>query len=450
METLFADRVEELAAALAFHYERGSAPEKAFRYFSIAAARAEATFANAEAAAFYRSALAQLDRLKDATLPDQKYSPSYLNEHLGDVLELAGEHASARDAFDAGVTASAPTDRIRRARLLRKIGFTHNMQRQFAEASRLLESAEERLGPEPTKPVELWWQEKLQIQLDKMFLLYWHGEAARMHELADRYRSAIEQYATPTQYGKFFQLLALSLLTGSHYRPSEECVELAEKAVSQSRGPTHPPDQAHFRFVLGLVNFFRGNFETAMRESLGALQLAERCGDLLVQVRCLVYLSAAYRCLGEVSHAENRANEAKVLATRLNMIEYIAMAEANLSWVAWANGDLTEAKRLANEALQLWHGMEEPYGFDWMALWPLISIAAKQRNDNDAIRYLKALFGPNQHPLPPEVSGAAHEVIAAGEKGNEAQLRNRLTNTLKIANKIGQLRIPQPQNAAAL
>ena len=241
MERLFPDRIAELAAVLAFHYERGNAAEKAFHYFSMAAERAEATYANAEAADFYRAALAQLDRLKQTSSPNDKHSASYLNEHLGDVLELEGEHASARQAFNTGLTASAPTDQVRRARLLRKIGFSHSMQRQFAQAGHFLESAEEQIGNEAAKPVETWWQEKLQVQLDKMFLLYWKGEAGKMRELADRYRSAIEQYATATQYGKFFQLLALSLLTGSRYRPSEECLELAEKAVSQSRGPTQSP-----------------------------------------------------------------------------------------------------------------------------------------------------------------------------------------------------------------
>jgi hypothetical protein len=63
------------------------------------------------------------------------------------------------------------------------------------------------------------------------------------------------------------------------------------------------------------------------------------------------------------------------LATKLGMVEYIAMAKANLAWVAWREEDHAEAEKLATEALDLWHGMDDPYGFDWMAVWPLIAIA---------------------------------------------------------------------------
>jgi class 3 adenylate cyclase len=442
MEKLFTDRADELAAALAFHYERGRAAEKAFHYFTIAAERAEATYANAEAEAFYRSALTQLDRLKDAPRPDQEHSPSSLNEHLGDVLELEGEHGAARQAFDAGLAASDPTDRVQRARFLRKIGFSHSMQRQFAETGRFFEDAEEQLGNEAIKPIELWWQEKLQIQLDKMFLLYWQGEAGKMRELANRYRSAIEQYATPTQYGKFFQLLALSLLTGARYQPSAECIELAKKAVSQSRGRANFLDQAHFRFVLGLVNFFGRNFEAAAENCTVALQMAERCGDLVLQARCLTYLGAAYRCLGDAAKAQDCASEAKALATRLNMIEYIAMADANLSWVAWARGDFADAKRVATEALRSWHSMEEPYGFDWMALWPLVAVSLAEHRLTDAIEHTGALFAANQHPLPSDLAEAARRAIESAKDKDHEALQTNLRAALAKAEELGQLRTP--------
>jgi len=61
-------------------------------------------------------------------------------------------------------------------------------------------------------------------------------------------------------------MLALSLLTGSRYRPSEECLKLAELAVSESEGSPNLSESAHIRFVLGFVHLWRGNFEDAIEQ----------------------------------------------------------------------------------------------------------------------------------------------------------------------------------------
>jgi hypothetical protein len=143
-----------------------------------------------------------------------------------------------------------------------------------------------------------------------------------------------------------------------------------------------------------------------------------------------------------MSHAETRANEAKVLATRLGMVEYIAMADANLSWVAWARGDYADAKSLANEALKLWHGMEEPYGFDWMALWTLVAISLSENRLTEAVEHSRALFGPNQHPLPVDLAEAARRAIEAAKSQDETAIQKSLRAAVAKAEEFGQLRKP--------
>ena len=104
-------------------------------------------------------------------------------------------------------------------------------------------------------------------------------------------------------------------------------------------------------------------------------RMAERTGDLVLQARCLTYRAVAYRRLGDVPRCRTEAEKTLVLAEELKMVEYVAMAKASLAWVAWREKNEVEAEKLASEALELWHGMEDPYSMDWMALWPLIAIA---------------------------------------------------------------------------
>ena len=100
LETLFPERLDELSAALGYHFEKAGAAAPAAHYLGCAAERAHATFANAEALAFYRSAIAQIKRV-DSSKEDiaLRSSAARLHEGLGDVLTLVGQHVEARAAF---------------------------------------------------------------------------------------------------------------------------------------------------------------------------------------------------------------------------------------------------------------------------------------------------------------------------------------------------------------
>jgi hypothetical protein len=120
--------------------------------------------------------------------------------------------------------------------------------------------------------------------------------------------------------------------------------------------------------------------------------MAERTGDLVLQARCLTYRAVAYRRLGDVLRCRTEAEKTLVLAAELKMVEYVAMAKASLAWVAWRHKNEVEAEKLATEALELWHGMDDPYGFDWMALWPLIAIALHRQDSSAAIGFARGLL----------------------------------------------------------
>ena len=64
--------------------------------------------------------------------------------------------------------------------------------------------------------------------------------------------------------------------------------------------------------------------------------MVERVGDLVLQSRCLTYRAVAYRRLGDVGHCRTEAEKTCELATKLGMVEFIAMAKANLAW--WHGG----------------------------------------------------------------------------------------------------------------
>jgi hypothetical protein len=120
------------------------------------------------------------------------------------------------------------------------------------------------------------------------------------------------------------------------------------------------------------------------------------------------------------------------------MIEYVAMAKANLAWVAWRDGNSEEAEMLGRDALELWHGMEDPYSFDWAALWPLIAVAFSRNDIACAIEHTRALFVENQHPLPQKLASITQEAIQSWENNPETAHAD-LEHALQTAQELGQL-----------
>lgn len=440
IEALFPDRLEELSATLGFHFERANAAEQAAHYLGRAAERAQANFANREAVAFYRSALAQIEPILK-TRPDvgRQGIAGRLYEGLGDVLNLMGQHAAARADYDRARAVVPLDERVWHSRLYRKWGSSHAVQRHYEETARSLGLAGERLGLATDASSTAWWEEKVQIELERMFLYYWQGMASEMMELAAQVRPLMEERATPAQRGKFFQMLALSHLSRDRYLASEECLALAQLAASATEESADLPQIAYGRFVLGFAHLWRGNLNDAVETFEAALQLAERVGDLVIQARCLTYLIVAYRRAHQIEGIKRYAPRTLQLANQIGMVEYVAMVKASLAWVFWREGNSAEAETSAREALKLWHGMKDPYGFDWMALWPLIALAFSQEKMAEAIEAARALFGPNQHPLPQELTTITRQAIDHWE-GNEREMAlTDLAHAIEAAEKIGQL-----------
>ncbi|HJT81538.1 MAG TPA: AAA family ATPase, partial [Chthoniobacterales bacterium] len=413
LERMFANRVIELAPTLGYHFERAELPDKAFRYLKSAGEHAQAVFANAEAEAYYRSAVRQGEAVVAGGDSEMARRLAEVEKALGDVLLLQGKNEDARAGYRRSLTHLPNDDLVSRSAIHRKIGLAYTVDRDYAAMGDAFDAAEKELGPHPVAPEEEWWSEKMQILLERLHLFYWQGMSAEMTQLAERYRSDIEQRGTPIQRGKFFQMLGLLELTRARYVASDKAVNLAELAVSTSRDSTDLAESAHIRFTAGLTHYFRGNLPEAIEHCSEALSLGERVGDLIMQTRCLAYLTVICRRSGDRERTRAFGDRTIAMAGPLGMVEYVAMAKANLAWLAWREERYAEARSLGEEALALWHGMTDPYGVDWQAILPLIAVAVAEQRLDDALRHAGELFGENQHPIPAPLAAAARDAIDA-------------------------------------
>ncbi len=440
LEELYPHRLTELSPTLGYHFEKAEQREKAFRYLRQAGERAQAVFANTEAEAFYRSAIRHAVSVLE-TAPDANTirELSQVHELLGDILKLVGRSDEARASYAESLRLVPAGNRVGRSRLQRKIGAAYTIQRRFTAMTDAFDDADRELGTEPVEPAAEWWNEKMQVLLERMHLCYWQGMSEEMMQLAARYRNDIEQRGTPVQRGLFFQRLSLSHLTRDRYVASEESERLMELAVSTSNDSDDLAARAHILFTAGLTQLYRANLSQSIGHFDAALGLGERVGDRIVQARCLTYMAVAYRRSGHIRETRSYAERTRTLAGELVMVEYVAMAEANLSWVAWRENRLLETHSLGSDALKLWHSMDDPYGVDWLALLPMLAAATAEKRFDVAIECTKGLFGENQHPLPEKLVTAAQDVLADSPRAETAMIEARLHRLIEVAQEIGYL-----------
>ncbi|MGD9049254.1 MAG: hypothetical protein PVF77_14445, partial [Anaerolineae bacterium] len=446
LEMLYGERSLEAEAAtpqLARHFREAGIAEKAVAYLHEAGVRAQRLYANAEAVDYFRRALALLDEIPRHELQGSWWQEmaSRLSESLGDVLEWTGDHDQARLAYQGALAYVPGAERLRQAHLWRKMGNVWRLQRQYQKALKNYDFAETALGEQGPGSTPEWWQEWIQVQLERIWMHYWLGQWREMSELA-QIRPLVEQHGTPTQCVGFFLALASMNNRRDHYLVSEETLEFCQIALAISQESEDPGEIAWARFMLGFGQLWHGDLDEAEQQMRAALALAEKTGDVVHQSRCLTYLTVLYRKRGELDIVRRHAAKSLEAATAAQMIEYRGTAKANLAWIAWQEGNLEQAEANGRAALRLWEQLPTAHSscsFQWAALWPLVAAALARDRLSEACELARALLEPTQQRLPGPLEEAVEIAVATSQKRGPGAARPHLGHAIDLAHELGYL-----------
>jgi len=436
LERLFSERIEEQVGLLAHHWERAEEPEKAIHYLYQAGEQARRQYANEEAINYFRRALALLED----TPPDasRQRAATKLYESLGDVLELTGQHGEAKDTYQHALAEAPKQEVILQARLCRKIGNTYSIQYRYDDALRAWDKAETALGQEPVEAKVQWWQEWVQIQLDRLWLCYLRGRVQEISQLVEKSRSLVERYGTPSQRAAFFVRLVLLAYRRDRYVVSQETLAHARTALAASQESDNLSEIGFAQFVLGFTHLWHGDLDEAEEQMLAGLKLAERAGDVTLQSRYLTYLAVLYRKRGQVEETRRYISRSLAVATTGQMLEYIGAAKANQAWIAWREGNLTEVQEKGRTTLEVFQKIPT-FPMQWLYRWPLIGAALMQDELSEAIEHARALLPPPQQLLPTVLTSQVEQAIDAWEGGRLEETRTRLRQAIELAQEMGYL-----------
>src|SRR5215210_5598705 len=280
---------ESLAGQIAHHYRLAGQDVEAADYFKLAGEHARALYANREALAHFRAALA-------LGHPDA----AGLHEAVGDLRTLLGDYGGALASYEASAALGEGDDLTG---IERKLGSVYQRLGEWDLAESHLEAALAQAETEPSG---------VRARL--------HADLSLVAQRQDRDDLALER--------------------------ASRALELAETA-----GDERALTQAHN--VLGVLASGRGDLEGARLHLERSLELAETAGDPAATVAALNNLALAYRNGGELGQALERAEAALALCISLGDRHREAALHNNLADLLHAAGRSEEAMHHLTQAVTM-------------------------------------------------------------------------------------------------
>jgi tetratricopeptide (TPR) repeat protein len=252
----------------------------------------------------------------------------------------------------------------------------------------------------------------------------------------------VERYGAALQRGLYFQRLVLLSYRRDRYVVPDETVEHARSAWTAIRESGTPSQAAFARFVLGFTHLWHGwagDLAEAEAHIQAALKQAEQIGDVVVQTRCLNFLTQIYRRQGRIDRVRRYVARTQAMAEKANMVEYIAESEAQTAWVAWREGDLDGVQTHGLRALTSHQETSIVWPAKWMAAWPLLGVALRHNEIDKAIPYASMMLAPDQQRLPDELTARLQQALAAWAEDQPDMARSHLHQALHLAQDLGYL-----------
>jgi len=342
IEDLYADRLEEHAPILAYHYARSERQDKAIGFALLAGDQAARLYANAEATTYYEQALTMV-----ATLPPSTETHCF---EIDAALKLAAVGMTRQD--------------IERDR--RNVERARDLAEQLRDERRLAQT--------------FYWLGRLQYVLgDSAAAIEYGGQSL---EIADRLGD--EALAAPpvnlmarahhwSDFAKGSQLIARSVEQMSRlgnkaeeatasgfaamlFAPTGEfdrALDYANRGVALAQELKNPFAEAAAFFYRGMFHDQRGDWARAIDDYERARSVAERAGDLFRTYIVKFWEGRAYARVGDASRGRTLVQEGFALAERIGTKFVLAHGKSSLAQCLLVLGELDAAGSACRETITL-------------------------------------------------------------------------------------------------
>lgn len=400
LEEMFKENMDEMAIQLAWHFSQAGIIEKAIVYQHKAALRAKALYANEEALEHFNKIIELINSDNSIKEKEEKIKLKIdVYEEIGKLQALKLDNDEARNTFLKALSYVAGDKIIWRCRLHREIATTFTNQKQFDNSLQEFNKAKSLLGENAFEPLKNWWYEKIEIELERMWLFYWQAKADEMIETAEKIRPNIEKYGMPVQRARFFVGLVLLNYRRFKYRISEDTLKISRSALEASMESENADSIFLSTFVRGFTFLWHGSSKEASIYLKKALELTIKNGDKAYHSRSLTYLAVSYRRLNLPEKVSEIMSDCICVSEEANLQEYVGAGYGNMCWIELKNGNLDKARQYGKQAIEIYRSIDAQPAIktvEWIILLPMLSICILDDNFVEAIKHLRDL---TDHPL---------------------------------------------------
>ena len=438
-----AGRLPEVAAILGRHYAIAENADRALYYLELAGDHATDAFANDEAIASFREALAVTGRAGD----EKTAAAVQLHAKLANVLWRIARREEARAAFHAALRLAnagpRPLDPVLRAHLHTRLGRLEVIEPRYAEATEAFDAAEALLSEpghtEDGSPADdVIADQWLELMVDgRADLHIMRSEADRALAMLERAKPVLEARGTPARKSAFYRLWTMQKLLRNRLRVDEEDIASLRASVAFAERTGEDKDVGYAMGFLGWALWLRGDLPEATEELTNTLALAERIGETLLRDLSLQSLSLcalrrhdtqAVRTLLPQTFAAARAAGRHMGGSR------IAGRLAVAAWLAWQDGLPDEVVRLVAEIKKYDRStLGTSAMYEWMYLFPLLAARLQAGEIAEAVAAARQIIDPSQQVLPDDLTAALAAACESWDQGDPAGTAQCLTEALAVA-----------------
>jgi len=459
LEAAAGERTEEVAAVLGRHFAAAGETERALRYYKQAGDHATDAFANDEAIASFRSALAivreppvvsqhltgqpvagQPVTSQPVTSQAADNAAADLLAKLASVLWRTGRRGAARDAFTEALRLASEEGTLRRAHLLIRLGRLEEADGRHEEAWDAWDAAEALLGENPgerdANTARMW----LELMVDGRACQYTHqNQPERALAVLAAVRPVLEIVGLPaTRYSFYLHLVMARVLRNGCQADQDDLADL-RRGLAAAMHSEEEKDAGYATFFVGQFLWLLGDLAQAGEYLERALAMAERIGESTLLGRSL--LGLALTALRRHDAEGVRALLPRVLAAADTMghAHYLAGVRACQAWLAWQDGRRDDVLSLAGEFGALMGPTQDPWAYYGLVhLWPLV---AAYLDVGDVAAAVTAVREVSRHvpPLPPALQEILTAATTAWDSAQPDPARAHLTTALTQARTLNYL-----------
>jgi class 3 adenylate cyclase/tetratricopeptide (TPR) repeat protein len=445
-------RLDEVAAVLGGHFAAAGEADRAVHYLEMAGDHAARVFANEEAIALYRLALAVIGlpaggsvELGSAPAAGRSAAAAGLCAKLGDALSLVDRFEEARWAARAGLATVPPDETLQAARLQWVLGSVEFQTGNYNATLAAHTAAEELIGAPALDDDQEWVDLWLFFQLWYKHLIYaQRGELERCAALIETARPVAQARATGQVTAFLYNALAFQHLRERRHRFDDQIVAEFRRAVDAARSPEPPSlGSIHSERIrvplmnyLGIALTWHGDLDEARRVYDQALMIAEREGSPGARGAILVEMAITEFRMGDVDVVRDLLPKAKAAAATRGDPYHSVAAKGLEAWVAWRDGRLEEALALGTEALGLWQPNPEFHPY-CLAFFPVAAAYLATGRAEQAVGTARRLLEPTHAALPDELEAVVQAGCDAWDRGEAEKAGKLLGEAVLLARDLG-------------